>query len=213
MKILIADDHPIYRSGIKSIIESIPNTILVGEATNGMEAYQLILSTLPDIAILDIEMPILNGLDVCRKVMDEKNHTKFILITMHKEKHYFEDAMDAGVSGYLLKDSAGIELINCIRAITFGKKYISENIESYLTHHLANESSYDLIMVKKLLTPTEKVILKLISEGNTSNEIGSLLFVSPNTIENHRSNMNKKLKLDGEKNALLKFALEHKGFL
>ncbi len=213
MKIIIADDHPIYRSGIKSILENIPNTTLVGEASDGVEAYQLILSSLPDIAILDIEMPILSGLDVCRKILSEKNHTKFILITMHKESHFFEDAMDAGVDGYLLKDSAGIELVKCIKAISNGKKYISQNLENYLLKHLANEASEELVQVKNLLTPTEKVILKLISEGKTSADIASLLFVSPNTIENHRSNMNKKLKLDGEKNALLKFAFKIKSFI
>jgi DNA-binding NarL/FixJ family response regulator len=213
MKIIIADDHPIYRSGIKSIIQSIPNATLMGEATNGMEAYHLILSTLPDIAILDIEMPILNGLDVCRKVLKEKHSTKFILLTMHKEKHFFLDAMDAGVDGFLLKDSASDVLVDCIKSITLGRKYISDNIESYLIEHLNSESSKEMILVKKSLTPTEKIILKLISEGKTTSDIASLLFVSPNTIENHRSNINKKLKLDGEKNALLKFAMENRGNL
>jgi DNA-binding NarL/FixJ family response regulator len=213
LRIIIADDHPIYRNGIKSVIESMPFATLIGEAADGIEAYQLIISNRPDIAILDIEMPLLTGLDVCKKVMSEKNETKFILLTMHKSRVFFDDAMSCNVSGYLLKDSAGQELIECIGVVTAGKKFISKNIASYLTDHLAVANSDKLQMIKSLLTPTEKVILKLISEGKTSSEISSMLFVSPHTVENHRGNINKKLKLDGEKNALLKFALEHKGFL
>jgi DNA-binding NarL/FixJ family response regulator len=212
-KVLIADDHPIYRSGIRSVLESMPDVSIIGEASDGMEAYQLIISSLPDIAILDIQMPLLSGLDVCRKVLNEKNNTKFILLTMHREKHFFADAMDNGVDGYLLKDSAGQELITCIKHINNGKKYVSHNIESYLTEHLAHSGSTILQNIKTLLTPTEKVILKLIAEGKTSSEIASLLFVSANTVENHRANINKKLQLDGGKNALLKFAMEHKLYL
>ena len=212
-KIIIADDHPIYRGGIKSVVEKIPFTSIVGEASDGMEAYQLIISTLPDIAIMDIEMPLLSGLDVCRKVMNEKHHTKFILLTMHKEKHFFKDAMESGVDGYLLKDSASQELIKCVETVISGKKYVSPNIESFLTEHLAQVGSASLHLIKNALTPTEKVILKLIADGKTSNEIAALLFISPNTVENHRANINKKLKLDGGKNALLKFAFENRNFL
>ncbi len=212
-KIIIADDHPIYRGGIKSVVEKIPFTSVIGEVSDGMEAYQLIISTLPDIAIMDIEMPLLSGLDVCRKVMNEKHKTKFILLTMHKEKHFFADAMESGVDGYLLKDSASQELIKCVEAVMCGKKYVSSNIESFLTEHLAQVGSETLQLIKSALTPTEKVILKLVADGKTSNEIAALLFISPNTVENHRANINKKLKLDGGKNALLKFAFEHKNFL
>jgi len=211
--IIIADDHPIYRGGIKNVVEKIPFTSIIGEASDGMEAYQLIISLLPDIAIMDIEMPLLSGLDVCRKVMNEKHHTKFILLTMHKEKHFFIDAMESGVDGYMLKDSASQELVKCVETVIAGKKYVSPNIEFFLTEHLAQISSEALQLIKSVLTPTEKVILKLVANGKTSNEIAALLFVSPNTVENHRANINKKLKLDGGKNALLKFAFEHKSFL
>jgi DNA-binding NarL/FixJ family response regulator len=132
---------------------------------------------------------------------------------MHKEKHFFTDAMESGVDGYLLKDSASQELVKCVETVINGKKYVSPNIESFLTEHLAQVGSEAIRLIKSVLTPTEKVILKLVAEGKTSNEIATLLFVSPNTIENHRANINKKLKLDGGKNALLKFAFEHKNFL
>jgi DNA-binding NarL/FixJ family response regulator len=211
--IIIADDHPIYRSGIKSVVEKIPFTKIIGEAINGIDAYQLIIGLRPEIAIMDIEMPLLSGLDVCRKVMNEKHTTKIILLTMHKEKHFFNDAMSNGVSGYLLKDSAGQELINCIDVVKAGQKYVSEQIHSYLFDYITQSDSDDFQKIKSSLTPTEKVILKLISEGKTSGEIATLLFVSPNTIENHRANMIKKLKIEGGKNALLKFALSVKIYL
>ena len=213
VRIVIADDHPIYRSGIKSVIDSIAFTDIIGEASDGMEAYQMIISKFPDIAILDIEMPLLSGLDVCRKVKKEKCQSKFILLTMHKEKDYFVDAMECGVDGYLLKDSAGQELINCLKAIKEGKKYVSENIEFYLTEHLAQVNSEELKLIKTVLTPTEKVVLKLISEGKATSDIASMLFISTNTVENHRANMKKKLKLDGSRNSLLKFAYDNKEYL
>jgi DNA-binding NarL/FixJ family response regulator len=210
IKIVIADDHPIFRQGIKQAIDLIPNTRIVSESSNGMEAYHSILSQIPDIAILDLEMPILNGLDVCAKVKSELSSVKIIIITMHKEKHCYQDAIKAGVNGYLLKDNAIEDLILCIKAVLSGTNYISPNIESYLID--ADQQS-TIEKINKLLTPTEKIILKLIADGKKSSEIADLLFCSPNTVENHRSNMVKKLELDGGKNGLMKYAIGIKSYL
>jgi two-component system, NarL family, response regulator DegU len=212
-KIIIADDHPVFRSGIKSILEGIEDIQIVGEAADGGEAYQLIIAHRPDIAILDLEMPLLTGLEVSEKVLSEKSTTKFILLTMHKEKHYFDKAMNIGISGYLLKDYAINDLVACINDVKAGKKYASATIENYLVEHETKQYSKDWIMIEALLTPTEKVILKLIAEGKTSAGIAALLFVSPNTVDNHRSNLSKKLKLGGEKNALMKYAMKLKELL
>jgi DNA-binding NarL/FixJ family response regulator len=211
--IIIADDHPIFRSGITNILQSIPDITLVGEAENGLDAYQLILSELPDIAILDLEMPLLTGLDVCKKVLSEKHNTRFIILTMHKERHFFLDAMASGVHGYLLKDNAIQDLEECIQAVSKGHTFISSTIENYLTDFQLEQSSTVLHQINQLLTPTEKVILKLISESKSSPEIAGMLFISANTVDNHRANMNKKLQLGGEKNALLKFAIANKDVL
>jgi DNA-binding NarL/FixJ family response regulator len=210
IKIAIADDHPIFRQGIKQAVDLIPNTQIVGEAGNGMEAYHLILSQLPDVAILDLEMPSINGIDLCAKIKSELSSIKVIIITMHKEKHYYQDAMRAGANGYLLKDNAIEDLIICIKTVQQGKNFISPHIESFLVE---KENLSESLSIIKQLTPTEKIILKLISEGKKSSEIASLLFSSPNTIDNHRSNISKKLSLDGEKNALLKYAMRIKDLL
>lgn len=204
LSILIADDHPLFRSGIKAVIDTIPNIERVIEVNDGLEAYQSIVRLRPDIAILDIEMPLLSGIDVCKKVLSEKHFTKIIVLTMHREKSYFEDALQSGVFGYLLKDGATQELLQCIESVMMGEHYVSSAFQN-LIDDLNKEKNTQVL---KSLTPTELVILKLIAEGKTSIEIADLLFVSPKTIENHRTNMNKKLQLDGSKNALLKFALQ-----
>lgn len=209
-KIVIADDHPIFRQGVKQAIELIPNAKIVAEASNGMEAYHHILSEIPDIAILDLEMPILSGLDLCTKLKSEMSKIKVIIITMHKEKHYYDEALKSGVDGYLLKDNAIEDLIACIKVVQSGKVYVSPDIESFL---IDGEHKNDVEKIQQLLTPTEKIILKLIADGHKTTDIASLLFSSPSTVENHRSNMVKKLNLEGEKNALLKFAISIKQWL
>lgn len=212
-KVLIADDHPIFRAGIKEIINSIATVQLVGEAVNGLDAYQGIVNNIPDIAILDLEMPLLTGLDVARKVTSEKHFTKFIILTMHKDRHFFEDAMACGVSGYLLKDHAIDELVKCIETVAAGGTYVSKDISHLLTgDSQAGQIPDELKQSLALLSPTEKVILKLVSQSKTSQEIADNIFISPNTVDNHRASIARKLKLEG-KNSLLKFALHHKSIL
>jgi DNA-binding NarL/FixJ family response regulator len=208
--VIIADDHPIFRSGVKEILRENNTLELVGEAQDGAEAYNLIVAHRPDLAIMDLEMPMLSGLDVCSKVLSEKNQTRFIVLTMHKEKHYFKSAMEAGVSGYLLKDNAIQDLTQCVKMVCAGKVYVSPQIEHYLTEHSAQHQSAAVQQAKTLMTPTEKVILKLIAEGKSSADIAGLLFISVNTVDNHRANMARKLNLEG-KNSLMKFAMQHAG--
>jgi two-component system, NarL family, response regulator DegU len=204
--VIIADDHPIFRNGVRDILAEIPQMELLGEAKDGAEAYGLIVAHRPDLAILDFEMPLLSGLDVCQKVLAEKSQTQFILLTMHKEKHVFKAAMDAGVRGFLLKDNAIEDLVACVRAVCAGKIYVSPGIEHFLTAHTESAENPAIQKANALLSPTEKIILKLISEGKSSAEIANLLFISPNTVDNHRYNMTRKLELEG-KNSLMKFAM------
>lgn len=208
--VIIADDHPIFRNGVRDILNEIGTLELLGEAKDGMEAYNLIVAVRPEIAILDFEMPLLSGLDVCKKIWSGKNQTRFIILTMHREKHYFKAAMEAGVQGYLLKDNAIEELVECVKTVCAGRMYTSPTIEHYLTEHLEQSENQAVRHAKTVLSPTEKVILKLISQGKSSLEIAGLLFISANTVDNHRGNMARKLQLEG-KNSLLKFAMQHQG--
>nr|HPI54704.1 response regulator transcription factor [Chitinophagaceae bacterium] len=140
IRVLIADDHPIFRTGVREILHQSSLVELIGEASNGLEAYQLILSLRPDVAILDLEMPLLTGLDVCQKVIHEKSNTRFIILTMHKEQSYFDAAMQAGVNGYLLKDSASVNLVECISAVHRQQTFVSPDIEQLLTLNQAQQS-------------------------------------------------------------------------
>lgn len=209
--VIIADDHPIFRSGIREVIKSLFHLELKGEASDGLQAYRLILAQQPDVAVLDLEMPELSGLDVCQKLAAEKARTKCIILTMHKEKYYFDQAMQAGVMGYLLKDNAVEEVVKCIESVLRGNKYASPQIEDYLISH--EEQQQPALAQLSLLSATEKIILKLISQGKTTPQIAENLFVSEKTIENHRYNIAKKLQLEAGKNSLLKFAMTYKGVL
>ncbi|MCD6069266.1 MAG: DNA-binding response regulator [Bacteroidetes bacterium] len=206
---VVADDHPIFRKGLIDILKDLEDLEIVAEVSDGLEAYRQILSRRPDLAILDIEMPGLTGIDVCSKVMNEKSDTKFIVLTMHKDLDFFNDAMNVGVHGYLLKDNAITELILCIKAVLKGERFISPGIEKQLVQ---KDKGADM-SVLETLTSTELIILKLIAESKTSPEIAKLLFISAKTVENHRSNMTKKLNLEGKNNSLLKFAMQYKGLL
>ena len=206
---VLADDHPIFRKGLIDILKEFEELEIVAEVADGLEAYRHILSKRPDLAILDIEMPGLTGIDVCRKVLSEKTDTRFILLTMHKDLDFFNDAMNVGVHGYVLKDNAITELLQCVQQVLKGEKFISAGIEKMLV----KKDKVQLPAETASLTSTELVILKLIAESKTSPEIAQLLFIAPKTVENHRSNITKKLGLDGKNNALLKFAMEYKEVL
>lgn len=211
IKVIIADDHPLFRLGLVSAVKQNSNIILCGEAENGEQALSLIREHKPDVAVLDIEMPLMNGLQVCETVCKEKIETKVLILTFFKEKDLFENAITIGASGYLLKDNAIAELVSAIETIAGGEKYISPTLKSSLINvksHLVNDPVI-AEMVNKL-SLTEKNILLLIAEEKTTKEIASELFVSEKTIENHRYNIAKKLNLEGGKNNLLKFALSNK---
>lgn len=211
-KIVIADDHPIFRNGIKGIIGGVPGAELAGEAGDGLEAYRLIIAHRPDVAIVDLEMPVLTGLEVCKKVLAEKHVTRFIVLTMHKDRHFFDDAMNSGVMGYLLKDNAIDELVKCIEAVYAGLQYVSPGIQKFLTERASAQLPADTAELYAALTPTEKLILKLVAQGSTTQQVADSIFISPNTVENHRASIARKLKLEG-KNSLMKFALQYAGKL
>ena len=203
MKILIADDHPFTLQGTKSFVESYGYKVL-DTCSNGISALNLIKLHSPEIAILDINMPGLDGLDVAKKVQESKLKTKIILLTMHKEMTIYKKATEFGIYGYILKEHAQTELEKCLLKVKKGNRYVSE----YLEDDLVVDNKNDNDELAKL-TLSERKIIELIAQQKTSKQIAELLFLSEKTVEGHRSNIIEKLKLPKEKNTLLIWAIQH----
>ena len=209
-QIVIADDHPIFRRGLKCIIETEPGLKVVAEADNGEAAFFHICRHEPDIAILDLDMPEKDGFEVTRAAQEKHLACEIIFLTMHNSESIFNAALDLGIKGYVLKDSSMSEIVDCIRAVLRGRSYVSPQLSTFLINR-ANRAA-DFARGKpalKDLTPTERRILKLISEEKTSRQIAESLFISVRTVDRHRSNICDKLELRGT-NALVKFAIAHK---
>ena len=208
VRILIADDHPIVRSGLRLVFDRKPGFKVIHEADNGDVALQLIRQTMPEVAILDVEMPVMDGFAVAQAVQKESLPVSLIFMTMHKDEQTFNKAMDIGIGGFVLKENAVTDIVSAVESVIEGKHYISPSLSDHLMQrsrgHAPASSSIDA------LTPAERNILKLIGEQKTSKTIADQLFISPKTVEKHRSNICTKLNLHGAY-ALLKFAMENKG--
>lgn len=210
--ILLADDHPLLLKGLGEIIEDEENYEIIGQANNGEQALLLIEKNNPDIAVLDIDMPKLTGLEIAENIKGKKTSTKIIFLTMHNKESIFNKAMNLGVYGYLMKDSALVEIVEALSAVVKGKRYISKSLTDILIRRATDQPIDNLQTLTSALTSTELKILKLISKNKTSKEIAEELSISPRTVETHRSNMCAKLELKGT-NSLFKFALENKDSL
>lgn len=201
--IIIADDHPLLLKGLSDfLIEK--NYNLIGSGNDGREAYNLIVKENPDIAIIDIQMPYMSGIEIARKCKGlEGVITKIVLITLHKEKELYQKAQELNIFGYILKEFALDEIENCIKTVSKGEPFFSNRIMELID--INPVESNDL----KKLTPSEKKILKLIANDKTNKEIASLLFISYRTVEKHRSNIINKLNLEAKTNSLLIWAKEN----
>ena len=200
--IVIADDHPIFRSGLSQLLNLEENIEIVGEAENGEKALAMIRETLPEVAVLDIDMPEKGGFEVATELKSEKISTEIIFLTMHKNETLFNAAVHLGVKGFVLKDSAMEDIVHAVKTVSKGESFFSQPLTKFLLKRPKPS-------VTDLLTPSEKRILSLIGEYKTSREIAEKLFISVRTVERHRENISLKLDLHGNK-ALLKFALENK---
>ncbi len=205
IKVFNADDHPILRKGIVDLIMESDELEWVGSAANGQEAFEKISSIEPDIALLDIEMPIMSGIEVVQKLKGLKLKTKYVVLTLFKDASFIKSALNTGILGYLLKDSSEKEIIECIYSVYSGKAYVSPALSSVLIN--MNNSNDNALSV---LTDHEINILKLIAKDKTTSEIADMMFISPKTVSNHRSNISKKLSLDGQQNSLLKWVISNK---
>ena len=203
MKILIADDHPFTLQGTKSFVESYGYKV-TDTCSNGISALNLITLHQPDIAILDINMPGLDGLDVAQKIQESKLKTKVVLLTMHKEMTIFKKATEFGIYGYILKEHAQTELEKCLKEVEKGNRFKSEFLEKDLFVDAENDNDN---LTK--LTLSERKIIEMVAQQKTSKQIANLLFLSEKTVEGHRSNIIEKLGLPKEKNTLLKWAIQN----
>ena len=213
VQIVIADDHPIFRRGLRGIIESETNFKVVAETDNGETALARILEYEPDVAVLDIDMPGKDGFEVARAIRAKNLAVGIIFLTMHDTEALFNAALDAGAKGFVVKDGALIEIVNCINAVAAGKNYISPQLSTYLVNLASRVNA--LAQAKpslKDLTAAERKILKFIADEKTSRQIADELFISVRTVDRHRANICEKLDLHGT-NALIKFAVARKSEL
>lgn len=210
IRILIADDHPIVRDGLRLAIEANPHYRVVADVGDGRTALEKILALQPEIAVLDIDMPGLDGFAVARALQDAECQTTLIFLTIHRDADFLHEALDLGAFGYVLKDSATTDIVTAIRAVAAGEHYTSPTLTSALLQRRRQAAS--LRQQKPALdslSPTERRILHLIAEYKTSKEIADELSISHRTVETHRTNICQKLALRGS-HALMKFALSHK---
>lgn len=210
IRIILADDHPIVRQGLRQMIEADRRLSVVAEAGNGRDALELIEKHCPQIAVIDVDMPEMDGFALAREISRKKIAVEIIFLTMHSKAEIFFAAMDLGAKGYVLKDSAVSDIVASIKAVAAGGSYISPTISSLLLNRRRREAELETAQPGlHLLSPTELKVLRLIAGGKASGEIAEILFISRRTVEAHRANISRKLDLQGNL-SLVKFALEHK---
>lgn len=213
VRIVMADDHPIVRQGLRQMIEADKTLTIVAEAGDGQTAFALIEQHQPDVAVLDIDMPRMDGFAVARALHGKNLQVEVVFLTMHSEEELFQAAMDLGVKGYVLKDSAVTDIATSIKTVAAGRPYLSPALSALLLHRRRRAQQLDEDQPGLHdLSPTERRVLKSIAEDKTSKEIAAELFISPRTVETHRSNICKKLNLRGSL-SLVKFAVKHKSEL
>ncbi len=210
IRIVIVDDHPLFRQGLRQVVESDARFTLLAEADDGKSAKRLIMEHQPDLVVLDVNLPDMTGLEVAESLRDAGAQARFVVLTMLKDEHAFNKAMNIGIDGYVLKENAGTEIVNCLISVAAGNSYVSPSLTGFLlrrrgraealAHHRPGLTD---------LTTAEKRILKRIAEKKTSREIAAELRVSPRTVETHRTNICTKLSLKGS-NSLLQFAIENR---
>jgi DNA-binding NarL/FixJ family response regulator len=207
--VFLVDDHSVVRDGLKLLLETQPDIKVIGDAANGRDAIHKIAKLSPHVVIMDIFMPELNGIEATRKIREVCPSTKIVILSMYSTPEHIFQGLHAGASGYILKESAGSEVVDATRSVYMGKRYISEKIsgiviDEYIKNRQSDESNSPLAR----LSQREREILQLLTEGKTNAEIAAILFVSPKTIETYRSRLMHKLGIY-DLPSLVKFAILH----
>jgi DNA-binding NarL/FixJ family response regulator len=205
IRVLLADDHAIIRDGLRALLQSTPDIQVVDAVSNGREAVRRALELKPDVVIMDIAMPDLNGIEAVRALHDKLPEVRVVMLSMHSDSEYLYRALDAGATGYLLKESAGEEVVSAVRAVRTGKRYLSRALES-----LERRSGTRSGQVSPLdsLSTRERQVLQLVVEGRSSAEIARTIHLSPKSVDTYRSRLMKKLGVS-DVTGLVKFAIQH----
>ena len=206
--VMLVDDHTVVRQGIKFIISQESDINIVAEASNGKEAVDMARQWTPDVIVMDITLPILNGLEASSQILKNSKKIKILILSMHENRVFIEKALSYGVQGYILKDSAADEVVRAIREVHAGRYFLSSKISSYVVQdYLARKKQPVKVKSAATLTPREREILQLIAEGLNSKEIAEKLSVSLKTILVHRNNIMQKLDMHNQAQ-LIRFALK-----
>jgi DNA-binding NarL/FixJ family response regulator len=206
IRVLLAEDHRIVREGLRALLEKQDNIQVVAEAENGRQAFQLVRRLKPDIVIMDINMPELNGIDATRLILHEEPQMRVIALSMHSDRHFVDGMLRAGVSGYLLKDCASEELVQCIKTVTSGRIYLSPAVTPMIVQQFIQPNRNDVLAAGAELTAREREVLQMIAEGRSTKDIADSLFISVKTVETHRKNIMDKTELHSVAE-LVKFAI------
>jgi two-component system, NarL family, response regulator DegU len=210
LTVVIADDHVLFRQGLRQMLERAGDVRVTGEAANGHEALALIETTHPAVAVLDIRMPELDGLEVARKLVTSSPDTRLVILTMHDDEDLLDEALAIGITGYVLKDDAVVEVAACVRTVAAGGTYVSPRLTKALLALRADRPHGTRAFDG--LTRTERHVLQLLGDGCSSQDIAKKLFISVRTAESHRYHICQKLGLSGT-HALIRFAVRHRGSL
>lgn len=194
LRILLADDHTLVRQGLRKVLEQRPDWHVVAEASTGREAVQLAEQHRPDVAIIDVAMPLLNGIEATRQITKRLPTTRVLVLTMHADEAYVTQILQAGATGYLLKDSADVDLMQAVAAVSTGASFFSPAIARVmLDDYVRQLADKGIVDRYESLSEREREVFQLIAEGRTNKEIASLLSVSPSTVETHRAHIMEKL--------------------
>lgn len=205
LTVFIADDHAVVREGLGALLSSQPDISIVGTATDGREAVTEVLRLKPRVVLLDISMPGLDGIESMRQILDQQRDMAVVILSMHSSAQHVFHALEAGARGYLLKESAGREIIEAVRAVHAGRRYLSPKVAEIVAEGLGGRSGESPL---ERLSRREREIIKLVADGHSSAAIAEMLNLSPKTVDSYRSRLMQKLHLS-DLPALVKFAIQH----
>jgi len=208
IRVLLVDDHPLVIDGIQARLESEGGIEVVGQAGNGLEAIELVQSLKPDVVLMDVSMPVMNGLEATRELRLRSPETRVLILSMHDNREYMVQLIQSGARGYILKDVSAAEMVKAIETVCQGGTYFSASASQTLFSHFTDPDAADAVEEAGELTPRERMVLRQLAEGHNNKEIARALSISVRTVETHRQNIKSKLNIHTAA-GLVRYALEH----